>query len=61
MSESTGISSALTDRKRRSALAEFFTRLVKEKPLGTVTGIIILILIFASIFAVLWLPMTIVE
>ena len=51
MSESTGISSALTDRKRRSALAEFFTRLVKEKPLGTVTGIIILILIFASIFA----------
>ena len=51
MSESTGISSALTDRKRRSGLAEFFTRLVKEKPLGTVTGIIILILIFVSIFA----------
>ena len=51
MSESAGVPSALTDRKRRSGLAEFFTRLVKEKPLGTVTGIIILILIFASIFA----------
>ena len=51
MSESAGVPSALTDRKRRSGLAEFFTRLVKEKPLGTVTGIIILILAFASIFA----------
>ena len=51
MSESAGVPSALTDRKRRSGLAEFFTRLVKEKPLGTVTGIIILILVFASIFA----------
>ena len=51
MSESAGVPSALTHRKRRSGLAEFFTRLVKEKPLGTVTGIIILILIFTSIFA----------
>ena len=51
MSESMGITSALTDQKRRSGLAEFFTRLVKEKPLGTVTGIIILILILVSIFA----------
>ena len=51
MSESTGITAALTDQKRRSRLAEFFTRLVKEKPLGTVTGIIILILILVSIFA----------
>ena len=56
MSESTGISSALTDRKRRSALAEFFTRMVKEKPLGTATGIIILTLIFVSIFADLVAP-----
>ena len=56
MSESTGISSTLTDRKRRSALAEFFTRMVKEKPLGTATGIIILTLIFVSIFADLVAP-----
>ena len=32
-------------------LAEFFIRLLKEKPLGTFCGIIVLILIFVSIFA----------
>ena len=37
--------------KRRSRLAEFFIRLFKEKPLGLASGIIILILIFVSIFA----------
>ena len=37
--------------KRRSRLAAFFTRLVKEQPLGTIGGIIVLIFIFVAIFA----------
>ena len=51
MSDATGIPSAEIAPKRRSRLADFFSRLVKEKPLGTVSGIIILILIFVAIFA----------
>ena len=51
MSDATGIPSAVIEPKRRSLLAEFFTRLVREKPLGTICGIIILILIFVAIFA----------
>ena len=51
MSDAIGISSAEIAPKRRSRLADFFIRLVKEKPLGTVSGIIILILIFVAIFA----------
>ena len=39
------------ERKRHSALASFFIRLVKEKPLGTVGGVITLILLFVGIFA----------
>ena len=39
------------ETKRRNALADFFIRLWKEKPLGTISGIIILILIFVAIFA----------
>ena len=50
MSDATWIPSAEIASKRRSRLAEFFIRLVKEKPLGTVSGIIILILIFVAIF-----------
>ena len=37
--------------KRRRALADFFVRLVREKPLGTACGILILILILVAIFA----------
>lgn len=37
--------------KRRAALADFFLRLVKEKPLGTVGGVIVLILLLVGIFA----------
>ena len=37
--------------KRRARLADFSIRLVREKPLGTASGIIILILILVSIFA----------
>ena len=51
MSDATGIPSAEIEPKRRSRLADFFVRLVKEKPLGTICGIIILILILVSIFA----------
>ena len=51
MSDATGIRSVEIAPKRRSRLAEFFIRLVREKPLGTVCGIIILILILVGIFA----------
>jgi len=37
--------------KRRSFLADLFIRLVKEKPLGTIGGIIVLILLLTGIFA----------
>lgn len=40
-----------TNPKRRSQLGDFFRRLVREKPLGTVGGIIVLLLLFAGIFA----------
>ena len=43
--------SPVRDSTRHTGLADFFIRLVKEKPLGTVSGIIILILILVAIFA----------
>ena len=51
MSDAVGIPSALIAPKRRSRLADFFIRLIREKPLGTFSGIIILILILVAIFA----------
>ena len=51
MSDATGIPSPVSEPKRRNALANFFIRLVKEKPLGTASGIIMLILILVAIFA----------
>ena len=51
MSDALGIPSVEIAPKRRSRLADFFVRLVREKPLGTISGIIILILIFVAIFA----------
>ena len=51
MSDAIRIPSAEIAPKRRSRLAEFFGRLVREKPLGTASGIIILIFIFVAIFA----------
>ena len=51
MSDAIGIPSTEIASKRRSRLAEFFIRLVREKPLGTISGIIILMLIFVAIFA----------
>ena len=51
MSDPIGIRSTEIAPKRRSRLADFFIRLVREKPLGTISAIIILILIFVAIFA----------
>ena len=51
MSDAIGIRSAEIAPKRRSRLADFFTRLVKEKRLGTACGIIVLLLILVAIFA----------
>ena len=51
MSDAIGIPSAVSGPKRRSRLADFFIRLVREKPLGTISGIIILILIFVAVLA----------
>ena len=56
MNDATDIQSSVIAPKRRSRLAEFFRRLVKEKPLGTVCGIIILILILVAIFANVLMP-----
>ena len=51
MSGTTDVQSSALVPKRRNRLADFFIRLVRDKPLGTVSGIIILILIFVAIFA----------
>ena len=51
MSDLTRIPSTVSEPKRRNAVADFFARLWKEKPLGTACGIIVLILIFVAIFA----------
>ena len=46
-----GIPSPVSELKRRAGLADFFIRLLKEKPLGAACGIILLILILVAIFA----------
>jgi len=58
MGNSSGdISSVVMQQpKRRSALADFIIRLVREKPLGTVGAIITLLLLFTAIFADLLAP-----
>ena len=39
------------EAKRRNALVSFLVRLVREKPLGLVGGVIVLILLFTGVFA----------
>ena len=51
MSDETAIPSVESEPKRHASLADFFVRLVKEKPLGTACGIIMLIFILVAIFA----------
>ena len=43
--------SAGSEPKRRARLADFLMRLIKEKPLGTFCGIVVVILLFVAIFA----------
>ena len=51
MNDATDIQSSVIAPKRRSRLADFFVRLVREKPLGTISGIIVLIIVLVAIFA----------
>ena len=51
MNNTTEIPSAVSETRRRNILVEFLIRLVKEKPLGTFGGIIVLIFILVAIFA----------
>ena len=51
MSSATGIPSAEILRRRRSRLVEFSVRMAREKPLGTVSGIVILILVLVGVLA----------
>ncbi len=51
MGNVTGIPSQAGEPKRRTKLADFFIRLWREKPLGIISGIMILILILVVIFA----------
>ena len=51
MSNAIGIPSAVSEPRRRAGLAYFFIRMWREKPLGTISGIIIVIVIFVAIFA----------
>ncbi len=49
-------SSPIREPKRRGRFVDFFSRLLKEKPLGTFCGMIVLLLIFVAIFADLLAP-----
>lgn len=51
MSNVADISTGVKEKRRRGALADFFIRLVKEKPLGTIGAIIVLVLLLCGIFA----------
>ncbi|MEE8470945.1 MAG: ABC transporter permease [Dehalococcoidia bacterium] len=56
MSEAGQAVPEVAEARRRSRLAGFFIRLVREKPLGTFGGAIVLVLLFAGIFADLLAP-----
>ena len=56
MNDTTDIQSSEIAPKRRPRLAEFFIRLVRDKPLGTACGIIVLILMLVAIFADFLMP-----
>ncbi len=51
MNDTLEIPPEIREPRRRSRLGEFLTRLVKEKPLGFVGGIIVLLFLIAGIFA----------
>ena len=54
--KATDVAVELVERKRLSPLVDFLSRLVREKPLGTVGGIIVLLLLFCGIFADILAP-----
>lgn len=54
--DTTEVTAGLVEPGRRSRTADFFSRLVKEKPLGTVGGVIVLLLLFSGIFADILAP-----
>lgn len=56
MVDATDVAVESVERKRRSRFADFLSRLVREKPLGTVGGVIVLALLFSGIFADLLAP-----
>ena len=56
MTEVTNRATPLVEQKRRSRLVEFIRRLVREQPLGTVGGIIVLLLLFCGIFTDMLAP-----
>ncbi len=43
--------SAVSEPKRRGRFVDFFSRLWKEKPLGTFCGMIVLLFILVALFA----------
>jgi peptide/nickel transport system permease protein len=47
----TTVSTAAREPRPRSQLADFFIRLVREKPVGTVGAVIVLLLLLTGIFA----------
>ena len=51
MSDTTSIWTSVKEPRRPAGLADFLFRLVREKPLGTIGGIIVLVLIIVAIFA----------
>ena len=52
MSDTTDrLPEAEVEPRKRSPLADFFIRLVREKPLGTIGGVIVLLLLLTAIFA----------
>ena len=50
-SEDTEVKYAVAEQKPRGLLADLFIRLLKEKPLGTVGLVIVILLFFTGIFA----------
>ena len=51
MNNTQETASPINEPKRRGRFADFFIRLLKEKPLGMLGGVIILLLIGISLFA----------
>jgi len=51
MGEAVDITTGAVEAKRRSSFADFLRRLVREKPLGLIGGIIVLLMLLTGIFA----------